>query len=1064
MSISERQYTKILSEELLKYLLEGKVPDTTEIANKVSAALSKNGNVTYRYFPQPNKDTFQIDQYNNALKQIKFDIDTFQEELLDMFADSVKRINYADLYHKIHSYELNNLQSKLEAILFSIENADYYFLNAYDNFTDNSKIDTEQSTVEVLNVSEHLLHLPYGSRSTKRISTSHLIEYPSWSVNIVTPESSVVYTKRDIAGSKFGSIFTDSLEAWNYEVLTTQNVPVSIEFAFPLAGAAEEELEVFVNRFEILSQSIANQNVKLEVSTDNVNYLAPLGYEQGINMLDSNRTYAMDFETNLVQYVKITLTKRNADQTVTIKTGEGNNKEFFQYVFGLKSIAAFTTGRVLNATYTSKPFSFDGNTNISKISIKSDYIKPQGTDLSYSIALTEADGTLATDYIPINPVGTQLKASALNTITFENNLSKSQRFSVNLSSTKENLSYGSSYRNRYLYKILDDLNPSPIFNGIELTRGYGAWARDTTTKYNNITVPDCYLNFSYSETESLYSLKTESCTFEKIISSVYPLHYLLPPHPTQGATIDFPLKRDIKLTLSQNPYFDLSKGHLIRPSYNTNGAPVSSPNYAIHKVKHLQATKQTTIDFIESHFYYGTAPNVSIFITLPVTNFLINSNNQSLLPKFKVRIFNAYNLVAGLPAYVPLTTPIDITLIEGTDYTIETTLVDNIPMPTGRLKLLPHSGNTQFLNIVPAGSIAGGISWQAGYLLPRCTFTMTYTPEIDITHKIESLEGRVVTLGYCDIPQSDAIEVTYRYLVTSPDEIIRSSILVYDKPSTVTSRSLYQEGVDYLVNASTNVIRRIESGNISSTGGVYIEYKFKSADINMEIFTTWCKIDNPSGTQIRFDLESLVKKNRLVVDSVKGEALYVSGPFGLVDITNAAGTPSMPPGWVQFIVKSKNPSINSAYKSNLIDQVIQLRDVNRQKIFKEGNIYFSSILAYRNLMIERTLNHLKVNTLASDNQSFAIDDITNPDKSTVVVNFFPNNTNDLYNYAPTSNEDAENKPVKIPETYLVSWLYPNEESKVKSNNLVVRIDLSRDPNVDGALTPKVHNYQVRVGL
>jgi hypothetical protein len=1072
MSISERQYTKILSEELLKYLLEGKVPDTAEIATKVSAALSRNGSTTYQYFQQPNKDVFQIDQYNNSLKQIKFDIDTFQEELLDLFAESIKRINYADLYHKIHSYELNNLQAKLEAILFSIENADYYFLNAYDNFTDTSKLNTELSTTEVLNVSENVLNLPYGSRATKRISTSHLINFPTWTIDILNPDRSIIYSTRDIVGSKFGSMFTDTLESWSYELLTKQNGAASIQFVFPLAGASEEEVEVLINRFEVVPLSIGNQTIKIEISTDNINFSLPLGYEEGIKLLDSNKVYALDFETDLVQYVRVTLTKNSADQTINLSQTSGEDSTLYQYVFGLKSIAAYTTGRVSRATYISKPFSFDGNTNISKISIKSDYTRPEGTNLSYSIALTDTLGELVTDYIPINPIGTQLKASALTTVTFENNLSKSQKFSVGLNSNAATLQYGTPYRSRYLYKLFDELEFSPIFNSIELVRGYNAWAKDNSVAYSSITVPDCYLNFSYSETESLYYLKTENCTFQKIEENTYG-SYLIgpPPHvlpPQNQIYVNFPRTRKLQVNLSIQPYFDASRGHLIRPPYTLNGAPTSSPNYAIYKVRHIQARKQTTTSFFFSSELFtasvGTSPG--FFFNLPITNFVINSSSPSVLPKIRAKIKSSYIPPPTGPASTPVINPVFINLVEGTDYTIETTTVDGVTVPTGRIKILPNAGNGKLLVPVPAGSVnlPPVYNWNAGLWHPEVEYEITYTPEIDITHKIISIENKTIILDNCYIEDSDLIEVTYRYVVTSPDQIIRSSIEVYDLPTTNEARKAYREGIDYLVNANTNVIRRLESGTIPTTGGVHITYKFNSAESGMEVFTTWCKVDNPAGSQIRFDIDSLVKKNKLQIDTTKGEALYVNGPFGLIDITNAAGTPVMPPGWVQFIVKSKNPFANSSYKSNLIDQVIQLRDINRQKIFREGNIYFSTILAYRELMIQRTLNHLKVNTLATDNQSFAVDDDTNPDKPTIVVNFLPNRTSDLYNYGPTPNEDGENPPVKIPETYTLTWLYPNEESIVKSNNLVVRIDLDRNPNVDGALTPKVHNYQVRVGL
>ena len=1030
MTIFERQYTKVLAEELLKALLEGKVPNTNEIADRISKALSKDGNVTYQYISQPSKSVFQIDRYNSALKQIKFDIDTFQEELLDLFSQSTKRISYADLYHKVNSYELDNLQSKLEAILFSIENADYYFLSAFDNFSDTSKMDVDQSTPSIINLSETALQLPYGGRSTQRISTSHLAPYDTWNINILTPESSKIIAHSMVSGTKFSNMFIDTTSAWAYQISTREKVPVSIRFVVPIAGAAEQDIEVLVNRLELVSHSLGKQNIKIRLSTDNVNFVYPLGYEEGIDAFDSKKLYAIDFETNLVQYVEVTISKDGPDQTIT-RDGQVS----YQYVFGLRGVAAYYNGRISTATYISKPFSFAEKKDITKVSIRSDYQKPQGTNIKYFIALSDDEGVLKTDYLPINPVGKKLQASAPEIITLDSNNKKSVRFSVDTSKTAEDLKYGTPFRGKSLYKIKEDIEPTPIFGSVELTRGYNAWARDTSLGYLDLTVPSCYVNFGNIDNESIYAISTESVSFTKEVRAISPEPTA--PLPNAGNSFfDVEFSSALRIKLSKNPYFDTYKGHALRPTFSIQPTNDLAPTYAIYKVEHVQTSTRRSIRVSLPILYPNGSFTSQIPFQLGVSNFLINSSNPSLNPTLTAIEVGA----SGAPLQL---TPL-------ADYLIATKMVDGIHVPTGIIQI-------PFQSLLRIG--APYVEINKRYILE-----FSYTPVTDITHKIESLEnGNELVVLDALVPDSDSVVVTYRHLVTSPNVIVRSTIEVYDLPTLNPNKILYKEGIDYTIDSTTGIIQRIQTGSIPQSGGVYVKFAYRSAMVGLEKFTTWCRVDDPAGVEARFELDPLLRKNVLVADQEKGEGVYINGPFGLVELTKAVGTPLLPPGWVQFIVVSKNPEANLVYKTNLIDQVIQLRDISGRKIFREGNVYFSTILAYRELLEQRTVNHLRVNTLTTDYQSFAIDDISE-DNSILLVNFLANNTNDLYNFTPTSDFDVTNKPQEVPETYSLSWFYVNTDVAESATNLVVRIDLERDSNSDGFASPKIFDYQVRVGF
>lgn len=1054
MGIFDKQYSKIITEELIRYLVDGKVPDSNTIQQRISKVLNSEGGITYQYFPQPSRSVFQIQQYNDALKQIKFDIDLFQEELLDLFGESVKRVNFAELYYKIHSHELKNLKSKLESILFSIQNADYYFSGSFDNFSDTTKTDLEKSTPSIVDLREGALVLPFGGRNTARISMTHLASYDNWKIETNVPESSIV-RQGQLNGTKFYDMFTDVKAAWAYEVVTTEKIPVSIRFLIPIAGAPEQEAEIFLNRLELTPHSLGSQNIVVKLSNDNVNYFTPLGYEAGITVKDYSVVYAMDFETSLVQYVELTFTKNSPDDLVP---DPRSGQDVYQYVFGLSHFAAFTTGRLQRATYYSKPFRFDSENTISKIALSSNFFRPPGTTIKYQVALVDDQNNFKSNFIPINPLGSQTTAGASEVVEFSDSNYKTEKFVIGYNNTANDLQYGSITRGRRLFKLKENVNPAPIFGSIELYRGYNSWARDTSTLFSTLSVPDCYVNFSTVDTERLYFLKTEAPANVTIVDRQPYVQYT---SPTQAPGSSYPqVLYDTKVILPSSPYYVSSNGHSLRPSLSLQGGVDPAPNYSIYSIKKISGGERRRISVSYFPGVYpngGTAASTgNVTFNLGISDFVINSPDSSKNP--------ALFAVATIgPSSSTLLTP-------GLDYEIETTLIDNVAKPTGRVHIKHHPNSRLRPTAVTQPSSNPTVQGFSLYL--------EYVPEEDVTHRILSLNDKEIILR--TVPrQEDVYQITYRVAIESPNEIIRNSVKVYDKPLSDVSTRLLTEGTDYSLDAISGTIRRINTGTVPSAGGVHVTYDIKFSGNDIQRFSTWCKIENPDGIDIKFLLDLATKKSSLNVDYSKGEKLFLSTQSNLLEITDAVSIPRMAPGWVQFIVFSKNPKTYTSMGTNLIDQVIQLLDENKQRVFREQSRYFSTILAYREPMIQRTLNHLRVNVLAEDTKSFAIDD-TNRDNPVIVVNYVPNNTTDLYAYIPnpsltltsyslnfgggTSQSVYSTSPLKSSEVYSLKWYYFNAEEEGNNNNVVIRIDLEQDSNTDGSVTPKVFDYQLRVGF
>tara|TARA_R110002074_G_scaffold402324_1_gene607060 strand:+ start:130251 stop:133166 length:2916 start_codon:yes stop_codon:yes gene_type:complete len=968
----------------------GKLPNLSELSSRIGNALSSKSNITYKYVPQPYKSVFNNEGYNSSLRKIKFDIDTFHEELIQMFADASARLNFADLYHKVNSYELKKLQAELELLLFTTSDADFYFDGSFETFSDSSNLDSELSTRDVIDLSEQCLALPYGGNNSQRIDVGSLIDFPTVGITVAEPKASEVISKKQIPGTKFGDIFADTLSAWGYEIITETNGPLEATFTFPLNPDGEVEAEFFVSRLEVIPHSDGKQNIKISTSNDNVNYAILLGYEQGSDIEDQKVTYAFDFETTLVQYVQVTLSKAEADEEILV----GEVKKY-RYLVGLKKFAALQTGRLSQATYISKPISFESGETIGKLSINTTQAVPAGCSVNYAVAGI-IDGTQGS-FIPVVPVGSQSSIGANKIITFNSINKQTTKFTTPPDGNDAPVVYGTAFQGKEFFRIGPVFDTPPVYGSSLLYRGFKAWSRDSSGSFEILNVSDNYISFEQADLESMYALETE---FPSITS--------------------LPLAQDevkrVKLQVTKPPYYDSSRGHSLKPQPGTQNSFLDTrPNYAIYKVTHKTDTERKSVTFT-----LGSARTQY----LPVSSFL-TSGTAAELPALALGTGTIYQ--------------------EGVDYTYEMIDIGGRDRPTGRI-------------IIPTGSAF--LDTNGNVIATQLVFS--YVAEPDITHKVSRIQGNDITLDHSSNTQYDSIEVTYRYVPSAPSLIIKSSIRISDLPSSSATRTFYVEGRDYVVDPGTGAIQRIPTGTIPTTGSVYAQFSYRGSSDTLQTFTTWGYISAGTGTQIKFDVDPTTKKNKLVVDSEVGESFFVNSKEGLINLTNATVSPVLPFGWVQFIVRSKNPSVNQSFRTNLIDQVIQLKDVNKQKIFKEYNYYFREITAYRQPLVEKTLNHLKVNTLLSDHSSFAIDATTDPFGSYIVLNFKPNETEELYLKVPTENADESNPPQDTNEDFMFTWSERTEENLVPTE-VIVRVELNRNQNADGALTPKCFDFQLRVG-
>lgn len=978
MAIFDKQYKKLIALELLKSFLQGKLPSIDDIAKRISVVLSKGGNTLYSYVPQPYKDKFNIRTYNKGLKQIKFDIDLLYEEIIDLINDSIKKSNYADMYFKLHSYELNRLKQSLDNLLFVTNNTDFYFDGVYDDFSSLEKTDIQASTQNIVDLSETVISLPYGTKGTSKVIVS--LENNSL-INILT-DSNNILSSRPIPGSRFENIFLDTISYWGQEVITHTPAPVELSFTFQIQPG---EVEILLNRVELVSHSTKSQNIKILLSNDAVNFFSPLGYEGGINTSDKSKVFGLDFETTLVQYVRVNIRKESPDAEVTI-----NGEKKYQYIFGLKNISLYKTGRARTAVYQSAPFSF--SSNISKVGISSTAHIPQGTSVSYSIALLSDTEEYLTEFLPIIPSNNATESS-YSFLDFNTLKYNSLNFTVQSAGDDRAVAYGSSVQAKTFYRIGPSLAYKPIYPSASLYRGENCWYRDGSNGFKLKNVTDVYVSFGQSDLESFYDVKKEVIT--NIISGT----------------------RQLEVTLNNSPYYNSEKGHLLKPDPNFQGSLDIKPNYAIYSVKQISSESRLTriINLGNSRVQ-----------DLPATNI-------SLLPSVQAAVLSEPS------------TGVQFQL--GKDYEFLYTVVGNVRKSTGQMRIPDGSALLNSSGLVRSGAV----------------LHIQYTPDTDITHKVSSIVGDKIVLENCIVQFEEHLEIEYRYIPLAPSEIIKASIRVYNKPTTASSITYYTEGTDYLTDPKTAAIQRIPNGRIPINGEVFLSFSYRDSEQGIHTFQTWCNLSGTEPIQIKLDTRNGSSNNNLIVDKASGEGLFINSQDGFFDISTSTRTPIIQPGWVQFIVRSKNPDANIEYGTNLIDQVIQLRDQNRKKIFRRKGIYFSEITAFRDPMKQITLNHLKVNTLKANHSFFAIDDTTDSTNTYIVVNFIPGETEELYCRIASDETETDSRPSTIAESFYIVWKSELEQ-ELQGKKLVVRIQLDRSIEIaDGGVTPKVHQYNLKIG-
>lgn len=500
MTLSVRQFQKLYNKYLLEILKDGKIPSFDEVATRARNRLPDTSTTLssiYTYVPQTSKSVFDIKLYNRAMDDILEDVSLLNEELTSIEVSNIQRMLHAELFHAVHSYELGKLSKQLDSLLFALQGADENFFAVYESFDDLSKTDLELSSPGIIQLDEGSAALPNSTKGTFKIDVNHLYSLDRANISH-SPSTAVILG--NIPGTRFGNIFRDSSYSWGVEVQSDVNLRHEVSFVFSLKE------ETWINKISLTHFGSKPQIAYIYTSVDNINYRPLVEYSAGVRLSAQNKIASLDIEDILVEYVRVVLVKDEADGTIS--TGE---TELYQYIFGLKNISMFSTGRAATGTYVSKPFDFSDDLSvIGKVAISADEKVPSDTSIDWSIALVDSDGNLG-NFMSIVPQSRASADTQSSVINVQDALIK----------TKYITSDADTYINQFTYNSvpfysITSIDTEPVFGTAKLYRGYNAWLRDSKGVYEVANVKDNFIPFSKGNAQYLYTVENEVTTVQTV--------------------------------------------------------------------------------------------------------------------------------------------------------------------------------------------------------------------------------------------------------------------------------------------------------------------------------------------------------------------------------------------------------------------------------------------------------------------------------------------------------------------------------------------------------------------
>lgn len=557
MSIRQARTAQMLEDLAKAALLEGRMPTSAELTKRMGdwTAANQPGEPRMQLRLQGYRTKFRRDLFNQTVDEFLEDLDLLFDENVAVATRLLMGINADDVRCKSLRYQLSLLDDKLEDLLLAEPATTGYFFGVYDSFVDFSKVDQADTTAEV-DIETGTVRLPQAG-GVDKVNLGFMMNRVLAPMKFYPPEP--IINSRAIPGARFGSLFDDLIgTAWGAQVVSSQNVPITLEFTFPLSSADPDTKTLNFEPATVASGAVSISRVDVDplgptamglvilYSMDQQNWLKLPDHPSQLNI--DGKKISLRFEAVLAKYLRFQLTKAS-DETIP-----DPKQPAYNYTYGLRGISVYTMGYASLGELKSKELAPDGIDApvVNKVALTVDEKVPDGTDIDYYVS--RADGP--EDWIKISsgrhddcPRIVEFGTTPMSPRLDNKILIKA---TPTLHSTRNGIKFYQLYQSAF----------DPVAKTGRLLRGLNAWSRKANTVEDTKSVSNNFVVFTMSDNEQKLYLDVVD---ERIDA----------PGPSSGTE---PTWVSVKNTILVDPSINLIP---------TGPSPAESPNYSIKSVIRL---------------------------------------------------------------------------------------------------------------------------------------------------------------------------------------------------------------------------------------------------------------------------------------------------------------------------------------------------------------------------------------------------------------------------------------------------------------------------------------------
>lgn len=565
MAISETQVAKIIYRETIEAYQRGVSPDLTRTAKLISdLTADAGGQPTVMVREQGRKKSFNVEAFNSFMKEVEFDLEVVYEELQTLVLQSMKRLNLNEITYKAQRQQLEEVIGMLDNMLFARTNSDGRFFGVFDTFESMTKIDQDQTTYGAIDLSEGVAQLPFSTLGVNKVDMSHLYGATSWPTS--TPNRSDVVSSNIGVNAGFGNAFTDVSNVWRQDVIASNAGQMTLEFKFPVSSGLNATKSI--NRVQLTPHVGGPMFGELLYSIDGLNVTKVLT-SPSVVLERQGQNVNLDFETLSVEEVTLRLTKTEPDEA--LENGA------YLYSFGMANIGLFTTGRSLQADVVSKPQKPAGMTGkVNRISLRVAEERPAETNIQYSVAVSDEEGNIEGDWIPIQPLSRE-HTGAPSTVDLG---ASANRF---IEQTPVNTSATETVRAIDFFSLPNakQAGDDAVYGSSRLHRGGNVWSRNKRKETQLKEYRDSYISFNSGDIQKLYVVTTEAAPHRAAYQTF--------PGGTQGT--------DLTSTLTLSQSLDWNDATMpLTPPAEVDVNFDQRPNYAVYRVRRFRSSMEISAE------------------------------------------------------------------------------------------------------------------------------------------------------------------------------------------------------------------------------------------------------------------------------------------------------------------------------------------------------------------------------------------------------------------------------------------------------------------------------------